>query len=41
MKWHAHICKSMATEDRDQEEEEESEIDDESDENDGYLLEEI
>ena len=38
MRWHACICKSMAVEDR---EEGESEIDDDSDEDDGFLLEEF
>ena len=41
MRWHVHICKFVAVKDRDWEEEEESDIDDNSDEDDGYLLEEI
>ena len=40
MRWHTPSCKSMDTEDRDQEGEEESK-DDEGDEDSGYLLEEI
>ena len=41
MRWHAHACMSMATEDKDWEEGEESEDGKDSDEDDGYLLEEI
>ena len=41
VRWHACICKSMATEDRDQVEEEESDIDSNCDEDNSYLLEEI
>ena len=40
MRQHAPSCKSMDTEDKDQEEVKESRNDD-SDEDDGYLLEEI
>ena len=41
MRWHTHACKSMATEDKGWEKEEESKNHNDSDEDDGYLLEEI
>ena len=41
MRWHMHVCKSMATKDKDCKEEEESENDDDGDEDNGYLLEEV
>ena len=41
MRWHVHICKAMAAEDKDCKEEEESKNDDDGDEDDAYLLEEV
>ena len=41
MRWHVHVCESIATKDKDQEVEEESKNDNDDDEDDGYLLEEI